>query len=100
MSGSDIWMLTPIVIGLNVLSMFLGYLVGTPFRLSFKNRITIAVEVGLHNTALALLIASEKLGVSNMEKPALVYALYSFFVTFAVAWILVRLRLYRLKKRS
>lgn len=100
MSRSDILLLTPSVIGLNVLSMFLGYLVGTPFGLSFKNRITIAVEVGLHNTALALLIASEKLGVSAMEKPALVYALYSFFVTFLVAWILVRLRLYRLKKRS
>jgi len=99
-SKAELGLLTPIVIGLNVLSMFLGYLVGTPFRLSFKNRITIAVEVGLHNTALALLIASQKLGISTMEKPALVYALYSFFVTFAVAWILVRLRLYRLKKRS
>lgn len=99
-SGADIGMLTPIVIGLNVLSMFLGYLIGTPFGLSFKNRITISVEVGLHNTALALLIASEKLGVSTMEKPALVYALYSFFVTFVVAWVIIRLRLYRLKKRS
>ncbi len=96
----DIIQLTPIVIGLNVLSMFLGYLIGTPFGLSFKNRITISVEVGLHNTALALLIARQKLGISAMEKPALVYALYSFFVTFFVAWILVRLRLYRLKKRS
>jgi BASS family bile acid:Na+ symporter len=96
----DIVQLTPIVIGLNVLSMFLGYLIGTPFGLSFKNRITISVEVGLHNTALALLIASQKLGVSAMEKPALVYALFSFFVTFFVAWVLVRLRLYRLKKRG
>jgi hypothetical protein len=31
---------------------------------------------------------------------ALVYALFSFFVTFFVAWVLMRLRLYRLKKRG
>lgn len=100
MKNSDIWMLSPIVIGLNVFSMALGFLVGTPFGLSFKNRITISVEVGLHNTALALLIASQKLQNPLMEKPALVYALYSFFVTFTVAYFLMRYRVYRLKKRS
>lgn len=96
----EILELTPIVIGLNVGAMYLGFLVGTPFGLSFKNRITIAVEVGLHNTALALLIASEKLGMPQMEKPALVYAMYSFFVTYVIAWSLVRVRLQRFKKRS
>lgn len=100
MNQTDILMLTPVVIGLNIASMVVGFLVGTPFGLSFKNRITISVEVGLHNTALALLIAGEKLGNSVMEKPALVYALYSFFVTFTIAYLLMRLRIYRLKKRS
>ena len=99
-TGAEIWKLTPVVIALNVLSMFVGFLMGKFFSLSFKNRITIAVEVGLHNTALALLIAGEKLGVSQMEKPALVYALYSFAVTFAVAWAMMRLRYLRLKKRG
>jgi BASS family bile acid:Na+ symporter len=79
------------MIALNIASMIAGYLVGILGRLSFKNRITIAVEVGLHNTALALLIAGDKLGISAMEKPALVYALYSFVITFLVAWALMKL---------
>ena len=48
------------------------------------------MEVGLHNTALALLVAGEKLGSAEMEKPALVYAMYSFFVTYVISYLLVR----------
>ena len=98
MQPSDVLALTPYVIGLNVMSMLLGFAVGIPFRLSYRNRITIAIEVGLHNTALALLIAGEKLQMPAMEKPALVYALYSFFVTFAVGYLLVLIREKVLKK--
>jgi BASS family bile acid:Na+ symporter len=47
---------------------------------------------------LALIIAGEKLHNSSMEKPALVYALYSFFVTFIVAYLLVLIREKVLKK--
>jgi BASS family bile acid:Na+ symporter len=95
--STEIGLLTPLTIGLNVGSMLLGFLAGTPFQLSFKNRITIAVEVGLHNTALALLVAGEKLGSSEMEKPALVYAMYSFFVTYLISYLLVRGRYMFLK---
>ncbi len=91
-SISDIVALTPYAILLNGGSMLLGFLAGLPFRLSFQNRITVAIEVGLHNTALALLIAGEKLNQPSMEKPALVYALYSFLVTFGVAYLMVRLQ--------
>ncbi|MFZ9970095.1 MAG: bile acid:sodium symporter family protein [Bacteroidia bacterium] len=87
---SDVIMLTPAVIALNLGSMLLGFLVGLPFGLKFKTRITIAVEVGLHNTALALLIAGDKLGNPTMEKPALVYALFSFVLTYGIAWLLVK----------
>ncbi|MEK0420221.1 MAG: bile acid:sodium symporter family protein [Bacteroidetes bacterium] len=91
MSGNDLRDLSAWMIALNIASMIAGYLVGILGRLSFKNRITIAVEVGLHNTALALLIAGDKLGIPAMEKPALVYALYSFVITFLVAWALMKL---------
>ena len=90
-SVQDIIAITPYAVVLNIGSMCLGFLAGLPFLLSFKNRTTIAIEVGLHNTALALLIAGEKLKQPMMEKPALVYALYSFLVTFGVAYIAVRL---------
>ncbi len=98
MSTADIWLLTPYVVSLNILSMLVGFIVGIPLNLSYRNRITIAIEVGLHNTALALIIAGEKLHNSSMEKPALVYALYSFFVTFTVAYLLVLIREKVLKK--
>ena len=92
MSAADVWLLSPYVISLNVLSMLVGFIVGIPLRLSYRNRIPIAIEAGLHTMAFALIIAGEKLHNSGMEKPALVYALYSFFVTFSVAYLLVLIR--------
>ena len=96
----EIIKLSPIVIGLNISAMLLGVIAAAIFNLSFKNKVTIAVEVGLHNTALALIVAGEKLGITEMEKPALVYAMYSFFITYGISILLVRFRLYRLKKRN
>lgn len=91
MTTHDLKVLSSWMIALNIGSMITGYIAGVFGKLSFKNRITIAVEVGLHNTALALLIAGDKLGIPSMEKPALVYALYSFVITFLVAWALMKL---------
>lgn len=99
-SIAEIKDLTPILIALNVGAFILGHAVAAIFGMSFRNATTIAIEIGLHNTALALLVASEFLGNSDMEKPALVYALYSFFITYGLSIALVRLRLYRLKNRS
>lgn len=92
MTGADILELAPYVILLNVFSMLVGYIAGLIFKLKKRNIITITVEVGLHNTALALLIAGEKLGNHTMEKPALVYAIFSIFITFIVAWTMMRLK--------
>ena len=57
--------------------------------------LTIGIEVGLQNTALALLIASVLLANSEMSKPALVYAMFSFFTTLAFAmavfqWVILK----------
>lgn len=90
MTFVDIKELAPWVIGLNILSMILGFFAALIFKLPYKNRITISVEVGLHNTALALLIAGEKLLNHQMEKPALVYAMFSFIITFVIAWLLMQ----------
>lgn len=77
----------PYALLLNVLGMFFGYVLGWLFSISFKNRITIIIEVGLQNTALALLIAGTMLKNHNMEKPAMVYAMLTFVSTLAVAYI-------------
>lgn len=99
-SISEILELTPIVVTLNAGAFLMGHAVAAIFRMSFQNATTIAIEIGLHNTALALLVASEILGNTEMEKPALVYALYSFVLTYGLSIGLIRLRLYRLKRRN
>ena len=89
-----------VVVALNLGAIGIGHMVARLFGCSFKNGMTISIEVGLHNTALALLVAGELLGVPEMEKPALVYALYSFGITYGISFALLRLRFYRLKKRN
>lgn len=69
----------PFVLALNILAMMAGYYISKWMKLEFRNQYTIAIEVGLHNTALALLVAGSIINSRDMEKPALVYALFTFF---------------------
>jgi len=91
LTATHVITLFPYVILLNFMSMLAGFLAGTVFSLPFTSKITISVEVGLHNTALALLIAGNILANHEMEIPALVYAMFSFVITFLVAWLLRRI---------
>jgi bile acid:Na+ symporter, BASS family len=91
LTTAHITTLFPYVVLLNFLSMLAGFLAGSAFALPFTSKITISVEVGLHNTALALLIAGNILANHEMEIPALVYAMFSFVITFLMAWLLRRI---------
>jgi bile acid:Na+ symporter, BASS family len=71
---------------MNASTILLGFLIGTIFLVKFKNRITIMIEVGLQNTALALLIAGVLIKNPEMEKPALVYAIITFLSTFLISY--------------
>jgi BASS family bile acid:Na+ symporter len=71
--------LFPFLILLNVLAMSAGFFGGRILRLPYRDQYTISIEVGLHNTALALMIAGSILHNPAMEKPAVVYAMFSFF---------------------
>ena len=74
-------------------AMILSYLIALKtFRLSGVQATTISIEVGLQNTALAILVAGTLIGNTDMTKPALVYAIFSFFTTFAFALITIRLK--------
>jgi bile acid:Na+ symporter, BASS family len=75
----ELFVLFPPMLILNILAMLAGYLVAKLCKLKFKNQFTIAIEVGLHNTALALVVAGTIIRSSEMEKPALVYALFTIF---------------------
>jgi BASS family bile acid:Na+ symporter len=69
----------PFMLLLNFLAMSSGLLVTKLLKLPFTDQFTISIEVGLHNTALALLIGGTILNNPQIEKPAVVYAMFSFF---------------------
>jgi bile acid:Na+ symporter, BASS family len=73
---------------LNLLAMWAGYITARIIKLQFRNQFTVAIEVGLHNTTLAFLVAGALLHSTEMEKPAIVYAMFSFFTAVIFVYIL------------
>ena len=78
-TGHELTALMPPMLMLNILAMLTGLLVAKILKLNFRNQFTIAIEVGLHNTALALVVAGTIIRSTEMEKPALVYAMFTIF---------------------
>jgi bile acid:Na+ symporter, BASS family len=83
--------LIPWCLLLNLLAMFSGFFIARMLKISFKNQYTISIEVGLHNTTLALLLAGTILKIPEMEKPAVVYAMFSFFTAIIFVYTLKKL---------
>lgn len=77
----DYLTLIPFTFLLNFAGMFLGYFGARILKLTKANQTTIAIEVGLQNTGLAITVAtsSNLLGSQEMGIPAGVYALFTFF---------------------
>ncbi|OWY24279.1 bile acid:sodium symporter [Sphingobacteriales bacterium UPWRP_1] len=80
----------PLAILLNFFGMAAGYLLCLSAKLSKPVRITIAVEVGLQNSSLAIFIATTLLHSSQMAVVAVLYGITSFFVTIATGWFIYR----------
>ncbi|MFH0896411.1 MAG: bile acid:sodium symporter [Bacteroidota bacterium] len=91
----DIYNVIPWMLALNIGAMLIGFITGKLLQLEFRDRYTISIEVGLHNTALALVIAGTILHNSEMEKPAVVYAMFSFFT--AIGFVFVIKKWFNLK---
>ncbi len=90
LSAEEIVQLLPVAISLQVGSMLVAYYVATRLIQRKTSCVTIGIEVGLQNTTLALVIASVFLANVEMSKPALVYAMFSFFTTLGFAWVIYR----------
>lgn len=77
----DYLTLIPFTFLLNFSGMLLGYLGAKFLSLDKSNQTTIAIEVGLQNTGLAITVATSPalLGSHEMGIPAGVYALFTFF---------------------
>jgi BASS family bile acid:Na+ symporter len=77
----DYMTVLPMTVLLNIGALLGGYYIARMTRLSKKSRMTIALEVGLHNTFLAIFIATGILHNASLAIPATMYALFSFFTS-------------------
>ncbi len=84
---SHFFRLIPYTLMLNFFSMTAGLLVPRAFRLTKQNQYTIAVEVGLQNSTLAIFVASALLGSQEMALVAVVYGSFSFFTTMLFGYL-------------
>jgi len=72
----------------NLISMAIGYFVPLAAKLSEKQAIAIAMEIGIHNGTLAIFIAFNVLGNGAMAIPAAIYSLIMFVTGGAfVVWV-------------
>lgn len=84
---AEIKAILPAALLVNIGSMLISYAVARLIQLNNRQAVTVGIEVGLQNTTLALLVTGTLLANNEMTKPALVFALFSFFTTFIFAWI-------------
>ena len=78
---SDYTTIAPWVFALNLAGMLTGYLMARLGKLDLAKQITLSIEVGIQNSALAITIASSPafLGNHEMAIPAVVYGMFTFF---------------------
>ncbi|MBN1387372.1 MAG: bile acid:sodium symporter family protein [Bacteroidales bacterium] len=73
--------IAPLVLLLNILGMISGYYCGRWLRFHKPRLVTLSVEVGIQNSALAITIASSPVFLDNttMAVPAVIYGMFTFF---------------------
>ena len=76
---ADLWRLLPFAVIINFAGFAAGLAMGLFGKTGIRTSWTIGVEVALQNTTLALLVAGTIIHSNEMVKPALVYALFSFW---------------------
>jgi BASS family bile acid:Na+ symporter len=76
---AEVWMIIPLTFIFNVVCFVFSIFIGNVTRLTIRDAFTIAIEVSLHNTTLALLIGGTLLQNQEMVKPALIYSMFSFW---------------------
>lgn len=76
----------------NIISMLTGFLFPKLFRLPVSQRISIAMEIGIHNGTLAIYIAVNALQNTGMAMPAAIYSLMMFFTAAAFGFWVSRLK--------
>lgn len=68
----------PIMLALNILTLVVGFFLATVFLLPKRQRLTIAIESGIQNGTLGIMIAATLLKNSEMTIPIAIYSLIMF----------------------
>lgn len=75
---------------LNGLTMITGFFIARRTGLKHKANYTIAIEMGLQNSVLALYIANQLLEEDKVSLVAIFYSTFSLLTTFGIAYLLKR----------
>ena len=67
--------------------MIAGLYLPRIFGIKKINRVTIAIELGLQNSTLAIFVGLSLLGSHKIAMVAMVYGSFSFFTTWAFGYI-------------
>jgi len=78
-TAADLWSILPYAVIINLAGFAAGMAMGLFGKTGIRTSWTIGIEVALQNTTLALLVAGTLIQSNEMVKPALVYALFSFW---------------------
>lgn len=82
-----LFLLVPALL-LNLISMIAGYLLALIIGIRNRGRFTIAIQVGLQNSALAIYVASKLIGQPEMAVVAIIYGSFSLFTTTLWAYLM------------
>ena len=77
-------------LALNLVSMFVGYGLALLTGIRNRGRFTIAIQVGLQNSALAIYVASKLLNQPEIAIVAIIYSSFSLFTTTFWAYLMKR----------
>lgn len=88
---SAFWALLLPTLLFNFLSAMVGFLLPRLAGVELDGQYTIAIEVSLRNSAIAIFVASSLLKMPNVALIAVVYSAFTFFSTALWAWLIKRL---------
>ncbi|QDZ38709.1 bile acid:sodium symporter family protein [Euhalothece natronophila Z-M001] len=77
-----------VTLAVNIITMGLGFFIGTVAGLGQKRTTAITVEVGIQNGTLAITIASTIINNATMAIPAAIYSLLMFLTGGGFAWLM------------
>lgn len=89
-SIADYWNLFVPALILNVGVMLIGFYSSGFIGLPHKDKFTIAIEMGLQNSALGIFLANNVIQIDGLSLISVLYGSFSFFSTLLVAFLMSR----------